>query len=300
MSSLGWPGATIDRSTGESPAPARPHTSVVTDVPEEREELLEDWVAAGLRAGSRMVLVGSGPSAAGAGAPLAGHDRSWAALASGRLVVHDVAVEVFADRRFSPRVLVDLLRAEARRAADDGCRSLRVFGDMVWSWSVGAGPEGLLDFESGLDELVSSEPPTGGAVVTALCQYDRRRFPDRLLDALACCHGEHRDPSSIETATAAFKALPGEAPNEVRLEGELDLSGIDALEDAFGATGAGELVVDLRALAFCDAAGLGAICKPARRGRRTALRGVRPFQRALLDLLGYSSLDTVSVSDAPR
>jgi PAS domain S-box-containing protein len=83
------------------------------------------------------------------------------------------------DGVFDPQAMITLLRKEVEQALDEGYPALRVTSEMTWALGDVPGSERLIEYEARLNEFLPSSQ------CMAICQYDRRRFPARvLLDVL--------------------------------------------------------------------------------------------------------------------
>jgi len=103
-----------------------------------------------------------------------------AALREGRLEILSAERTYLAGGRFDPGSMVRALREAAQRARAEGYALLRGSGEMGWALRGLPGSERLLEYEAMLNSLAREEG------IIALCQYDRRRFPNRaLLEVLA-------------------------------------------------------------------------------------------------------------------
>lgn len=102
-----------------------------------------------------------------------------------RLVVWDSEDVYRRKGYFDPEDGVARLRAEAERAAIEGCAGLRVTGDMRWILKGVLDVRQLIEYEARLNEFLVQASASGDGTYMALCQYDRRRFnSDVLLDVL--------------------------------------------------------------------------------------------------------------------
>lgn len=87
----------------------------------------------------------------------------------------------------------------------------------------------------------------------------------------------------------------------VALSGELDLSGIEALDDAFAGVdpSATAIVIDVGQLTFMDSSGLGAIVRAKQKadaaGQRLEVRGATGAVRRLLDLVALG--ESIDLTD---
>lgn len=76
---------------------------------------------------------------------------------------------------FDPQATITLLRKEMEQALAEGYPALRVTGEMTWALRDVPGSERLIEYETWLNKLFP------GSRCTTICQYDRRRFPAKLL-----------------------------------------------------------------------------------------------------------------------
>ncbi len=98
---------------------------------------------------------------------------------SGRLQLAAASDSYLRDGVFDPDRMIELLDREASRALKDGYTALRVTGEMSWALRGDPGSERLIEYETKLNDFLPGKP------ITALCQYDRRRFgADVLRDVL--------------------------------------------------------------------------------------------------------------------
>lgn len=100
-------------------------------------------------------------------------------LAAGRLCMLTPEQIYVSDGIFDPDRMIDLLRAQADRAAAEGYAALRLVCDMSWAMELPSPCERLIEYESKLNEFLRTSK------CLALCLYDRRCFdPALLLDVL--------------------------------------------------------------------------------------------------------------------
>ncbi|MCL5883844.1 MAG: MEDS domain-containing protein [Deltaproteobacteria bacterium] len=99
-----------------------------------------------------------------------------------QLAILSVDEAYMRDGVFDPDRMISLLRQETDRAEKEGCRALRVTGEMSWALRGSPGSERLIEYESRLNTFLP------GSRCLALCQYDRRRFPASLLLQVLATH----------------------------------------------------------------------------------------------------------------
>jgi len=96
-------------------------------------------------------------------------------LERGALVLLTGLERLWRGGEFAPGNLIDLLRQAEQEALDDGFSGLRVALEMTWALFEERGSHALLEHETQLNRFLP------GSRTLVICQYDRRRFPDRLL-----------------------------------------------------------------------------------------------------------------------
>ncbi len=101
-------------------------------------------------------------------------------LARGQLSFLNIDQAYMRGGVFDPNRMINMLRAETKRALVEGYSALRVTGEMSWVLRRPPGFERLVEYESKLGSFFP------GSKCLGLCQYDRRRSPPELLvDVLA-------------------------------------------------------------------------------------------------------------------
>jgi hypothetical protein len=88
----------------------------------------------------------------------------------GRFVCTSAESVYFEDGRFDPERMYRLLVAFHENAVASGCSGARVIGEMSPSILNIAGGSRLFEYEAGVNSILREHP------VTAVCQYDARRF----------------------------------------------------------------------------------------------------------------------------
>jgi PAS domain S-box-containing protein len=88
----------------------------------------------------------------------------------------------FREGIFHPDGMIALLRAETRRALEQGFSALRVTGEATWALKGLPGSERLIEYETKLNEFFPKSR------CLAICQYDKRRFCPELLRSVLYSH----------------------------------------------------------------------------------------------------------------
>jgi anti-anti-sigma regulatory factor len=185
--------------------------------------------------------------------------------------------------RFGVAEMLDGLDALYDQTLAEGYPGISVAGDMRWTLRAGLTPAELLSYETQVNRFF------GEGRSTAVCLYDRRRFPAELLDRIAAVH-----PGPLLRFTL------GGWGTQLRLTGELDASNADALPPILDLVSGADAVVLLDAsdLRFVDVAGAGTIVRfaAARPTRHTVVRCARGVRQAL-QLAGAETVPSLMLRD---
>lgn len=267
------------------------HVCHVFDRGDEQQRILRRFISGGLEAGSKVVCIADAPSTRRSLAAQAAEPAARAAVERGQLRVHGSEDAYLAEGRFDPGRMLARLVEEVDKGVAEGYPSVRITGDVTWWARPFPGVDRLVDYERRVSQALA------GSVGSAMCQYDRRRLPASLLGEACGAHDRVAAPRPA-SAAAPFRVLPS-GPGSFVLEGELDITGSDALTDALDvavADGADRLTVDLRGLRFIDASGAAALCDPAVKGAAMLiLTDPRPLVSKVVSLLGFGRLPTIKV-----
>ncbi len=150
---------------------------------EEHRFLLAPFLRRGLKRGEKVLYVADEHPPELILSYISGEGTDGeAAVRSGQLEIVSSEDTYLAGGRFDPEAVAGLLRKAARRAREEGYPCLRLTGEMGWALRGLPGSERLMEYEALLNALVREEG------IIALCQYDRRRFPARLLLEVLATH----------------------------------------------------------------------------------------------------------------
>ena len=265
------------------------HVCGVSDSDAVQQELLAEFVAAGIAHGERVACFPDavGPDdvlddLASAGVPVG------EAIAAGDLVVIPARESYLSELPFDPERMIASVRALIDDALAAGYRGMRVAGDMSWGARDIDGAERLEEYEAAVGSVFADRP------AAALCQYDSRSFDAARLGTLRDLHDHRaRVPAVSDDGVLRVHRLAGASPDDVwlKLAGEADLASSAALETALDelAREAGAVHLDLGRLRFMDLSGLRPLTRLARE-HRVVLHHPGPGVRRLVQVLdGYVS-----------
>lgn len=137
-----------------------------------------------------------------------------APLISGQLRVITKSEAYLHSRPFTPEAMIALLEESMRESMEAGFDGFRVTGEMTWVLDGAPGGERLLKYESELSRFLSKRR------CTALCQYDRNRFPAQIIrDAILTHHYIIRNYRLLENR---YSVPPEELASLSRESHEID------------------------------------------------------------------------------
>jgi anti-anti-sigma regulatory factor len=266
---------------GSPPSTTYRHVCLAFDDPAVLDAYAVPYLAAGLAAGERIVLVAGGTvdDLARRLDPLPGRDG---ALRRGALRLLSVDQMYSGDAVIDPRAQVRAYDAATREALAAGYTGLRVVADATSLIRTPAQRDAFARYEHLIDHYMRRQP------MSAVCAYDRRELADAAIAEVACLHPE-------TNAGVLFRMHAGTGESAVALEGELDPSNqrlfAAALDRADPRPVDGRLLVDATGLRFVDHRSLLHLHDHARRHGATAvLRAPRSAAARLVELLDLADL----------
>jgi anti-anti-sigma factor len=213
-------------------------------------------------------------------------------IRSGQVTLHTSDESWLAGGELTAAKMIDVLAGQLDRASSEGYPGLRVTADMCWAMRPVAAVEQLVVFESEVGRLFAD------GRLTAICQYDRESFDAVTLAFAAKAH-------TLAVAAAVYHEDPvlricrQHSPPGIRLAGEIDYTGLDALSRALAESMRLDrtIHVNLAHLRFIDAAAAGVLLQTAwamPEGRQMVVvcRGV---VIKVLQLIGMTDLPQVRV-----
>jgi anti-anti-sigma factor len=283
----------VDRGAGVLPPVGfGTHSCVFVDGASGPDNVIEEFVAEGLRRGEQVVYFHGPPPLQVDLARLTGAVDASTAVSTGQVVLRP-AVETFAaGRPFDPRRVVDVMLESVVDAEREGRAAPRILSDMAWLLGAPPGPGGLAELERRTGRILAAR----GASV--LCRYDVRCFTPEVLDVVVAAHSL---PTGLDRSVTdlAFRVT---APTigVLHLAGELDVAAYDVFEAALATASAGRdrLRLDLGELEFIDAGGVGCLLRGA---DHCDLELERPptAVRRVLDILAVGDHPAIDVISAP-
>ena len=219
-----------------------------------------------------------------------------AGLALGQIQIKPIEHAV--DTLDPERVIADL-QAERRAALRDGYGALAHLAEMSWTLDRPADAELVLHYEREVNRVFAA------ADIAGICQYDRRLFPQELLERLIATH-EFQVRTSAHDTTAARRRLTVTERDDgaVSIAGALDIDASAYLEARLAErAGPDDLVVWTSALGFADISGCRALVHAAERleeGRRLTLPEPAAALVRVLCLCGWAHHPQLVLGDSIR
>jgi anti-anti-sigma regulatory factor len=235
------------------------HVCLTFSDPDERLDIIADFVARGLDRGHKVLCFTDSLS------PQAlTEELSWRGIAvarttaDGQLEVSDGGRLWFANGSTSAAATIDTLAAEIELARAQGYNGLRVTADMWWATQPVAAVQELRAFEAAAADL-----NTDGRL-TAICQYDRDTFDPVTLAFAAEAHA--RTVAAVAYHDdALLRICRQHRPPGIRIAGELDYTRLEPLQQALAESLRldTDIHVNLSKLRFLDVTAATVIAKAA-------------------------------------
>jgi hypothetical protein len=156
--------------------PAGTHMCLIYDDDGERRKLVARFLDAGLRGGEKVAYFADVVTPdevrawlAGMGVELPGNGGA------AQFHVSEARTTYCPEGAFVPDRMLDTLRAFHRTTCDEGYPGSRVSGEMSWALRGIPGSDRLMEYEALVNDVLVAHP------ITAICQYDARRFDGKLI-----------------------------------------------------------------------------------------------------------------------
>jgi anti-anti-sigma regulatory factor len=202
------------------------HACLTFTDPDERLDLVADFVANGLHLGQRVICFTESVTPADLSAELALRDiAAGDAAHRGQLAVRSSRAWWTTDGPADSAQMINTIAWELRHATSAGFSGLRVTADMCWATRGTPAVEELIAFESQAARLF------GDGELTVFCQYDRDSFDPLTLAFAADAH-----PKAVAAVayhdTPLLRICRQHRPPGIRIAGEIDYTDIRPLEQA--------------------------------------------------------------------
>lgn len=269
------------------------HACLTFTDPDERLDLVAEFVAEGLHRGQRVICFTDSLTPDELTTELALREvATAAAIDRGQLTLYTSQQHApSTDGADTAERMMALIAAERHQAARRGVPGLRVSADMCWAGRPFA-IEQLVAFEQQAADLF-----TDGRL-TAICQYDRETFDSVTLAYAADAH--HKTVAALAYHdTALLRICRQHRPPGVRIAGEMDYTHLQSLQQALSeALRLDDTIhLNLTRLRFIDVTAATAIVKAAltlSAGRRMVV-ACPPAVAVVLDAVGAGQAAQMSL-----
>ena len=178
------------------------HVCTLFSSPEEQLEAATEYIQQGLLRGERCLYVCGEQTPEEFRAALAERGIDVAREeARGAMVLLTKDTGHLEGGTFVPSRMISMLRSAVECALGDGFSGLCAAGDMTWLLDAAPGSEDVAEYEALLNHFYRTHRALG------LCQYNRRKLPDRFLDHGIATHPTIRIAGPI-LLTNPFYELP--------------------------------------------------------------------------------------------
>jgi len=160
----------LDLGFTDERLPKDAHVCLIFDDDAQRQKLVSEYLAAGLRRGesTRWFVDVSDPADARRALEAAGVD--WAVVERAALSLLPATDAYCPAGHFDPPAVIARMKSVYEVAKKKGFTGTRMTGEMTWALRGIPGSERLLEYEALIGTLCTHFPHSG------MCQYDSRRF----------------------------------------------------------------------------------------------------------------------------
>lgn len=163
-------GANVNLGFTRDPYPAGTHMCLIYNDEKERRAIIGKYLEKGAAVGERVAYFADCATSTDMDDWLRSMDIDVDEIAKDRLSISDAEATYCPGGQFIPEKMLDTLKAFYRQSQDDSYPSCRVSGEMSWALKGIPGSERLMEYEALVNDVLVTHP------VTAICQYDARRF----------------------------------------------------------------------------------------------------------------------------
>ncbi|NKE71136.1 MEDS domain-containing protein [Candidatus Manganitrophus noduliformans] len=155
------------------------HLCLLYETPQEQLAAAISFIRIGLQRGERCVYLVDHNAATVTGAMRQEGIDVDAAVRSCALIIAEKQEAYLMEGYFDPDKMISFLEQTLHSSEKAGFPALRVTGEMTWALGGDPGTKRLIEYEAKLNRFFSKKN------VSAICQYDRKRFsPEVLLDVI--------------------------------------------------------------------------------------------------------------------
>jgi anti-anti-sigma regulatory factor len=273
------------------------HACLTFTDPDERLDLVAEFVADGLHLGQRVVCFtdSAGPDDL-ATELLSRNVPTAAAVDRGQLAMRSSAESWLAGGPVTADRMITVIADETRHAAAHGFPGVRVTADMCWATRAIVSVDQLIAFEKQAARLFAD----GQLIV--ICQYDRDTFDPVTLAFAADAH-----PKTVAALayydTPLLRICRQHRPPGIRLAGEIDYTHLQPLQQALAEALRldDDIHVNLSKLRFIDVTAATVIAKTALTlptGRHMIVTCPAPVA-AVLDMVGAAQAPQMRIQRQP-
>ena len=160
----------------EEKFPAGTHMCLIYDNEDERRKIISKFLDAGLHEREKIAYFADTMAPAEVEAWL--REMGVAVPNQGNAPAFSITVAektYCPDGKFAPESMLSTLRSYHRTLLDQGYPGGRVSGEMSWALRGIPGSDRLMEYEALVNDVLVTHP------ITAICQYDARRFDGALI-----------------------------------------------------------------------------------------------------------------------
>lgn len=150
--------------------PAGTHICLIFNDETERRKIIGKYVESGMVSGERVAYFADNATISDMEAWLKDMDIDVQAIKKEDLSITGAESTYCPSGKFVPEEMLDTLRSFYAQSMGDDYSACRVSGEMSWALKGIPGSERLMEYEALVNDVLVTHP------VTAICQYDARRF----------------------------------------------------------------------------------------------------------------------------
>lgn len=146
------------------------HMCLIFNDENERRKIIGKYLESGMVSGERVAYFADNATISDMDAWLKDMDIDVKAIKKDDLSITEAESTYCPSGKFVPEDMLDTLRTFYAQSKQDNYPACRVSGEMSWALKGIPGSERLMEYEALVNDVLVTHP------VTAICQYDARRF----------------------------------------------------------------------------------------------------------------------------